>query len=37
MDIFKKQINIINENNYIYYNPVNFDNFFEKPDTEKKY
>tara|TARA_B100001179_G_scaffold183085_1_gene138537 strand:- start:121 stop:1149 length:1029 start_codon:yes stop_codon:yes gene_type:complete len=36
MDIFKKQINIINENNYIYYNPVNFDNFFEKPDAEKK-
>ena len=36
MDIFKKQINIINENNYIYYNPVNFDNFFENPDAEKK-
>ena len=36
MDIFKKQINIINENNYIYYNPINFDNFFEKPDAEKK-
>ena len=36
MDIFKKQINIINENNYIYYNPVNFDNFFEKPVDGKK-
>ena len=37
MDIFKKQINIINKNNYTYYNPMNFDNFFKNPDTEKKY
>jgi len=36
MDIFKKQINIINKNNYIYYNPINFDNFFKNPDAEKK-
>jgi peptidoglycan/xylan/chitin deacetylase (PgdA/CDA1 family) len=36
MDIFKKQINIINKNNYTYYNPMNFDNFFKNPDAEKK-
>jgi len=36
MDIFKKQINIINENKYSYYNPKNFDNFFENPTEEKK-
>ena len=36
MDIFEKQINIINENNYIYFNPENFGTFFEKPNTEKK-
>ena len=36
MDIFKKQINIINKNNYTYYNPINFDNFFKEPNPEKK-
>jgi len=36
MDIFKKQINKINENNYGYYNPLNFNTFFEKPNSEKK-
>ena len=36
MDIFEKQINIINENNYTYYNPINFDNFFNEPDSKKK-
>ncbi len=37
MDVFTKQINIINENNYYYYNPKNFDFFFKKPDKKKKY
>ena len=37
MDIFKKQIEVINENNYIYFNPKDIDNFFEKPDAKKKY
>ena len=36
MDVFTKQINIINENNYYYYNPKNFDFFFKKPDKKKK-
>ena len=36
MDVFKKQINIINKNNYTYYNPINFDNFFKEPNSEKK-
>ena len=36
MDVFEKQINLINENNYSYYNPKNFDNFLENPITEKK-
>ena len=36
MDIFKKQINIINEGNYSYYNPINFENFFNNPNEEKK-
>jgi len=36
MDIFKKQIEIINENNYVYFNPKNIDNFFKKPDSKKK-
>ena len=36
MDVFKKQINIINENKYSYYNPKNFDNFFKNPTEEKK-
>jgi len=36
MDVFDKQINIINENNYNYYNPKNFDIFFKNPDREKK-
>jgi len=36
MDVFTKQINIINENNYYYYNPKNFDIFFKKPDKKKK-
>ena len=37
MDIFIKQISIINENNYSYYNPKNFDIFFTNPDKKKKY
>ncbi len=36
MDIFIKQISIINENNYSYYNPKNFDVFFKNPDKKKK-
>ena len=36
MDIFIKQISIINENNYNYYNPKNFDIFFKNPDKKKK-
>ena len=36
MDIFKKQINIINNSNYSFYNPINFENFFQKPNGEKK-
>ena len=36
MDVFKKQIEIINKNNYNFYNPSNFDNFFKKPDKETK-
>ena len=36
MDIFKKQIEVIKKGNYTFYNPVNFDNFFEKPDSKKK-
>ena len=36
MDIFRKQIEVINENNYIYFNPKDIDNFFEKPDAKKK-
>ena len=36
MDIFIKQITIINENNYNYYNPKNFDIFFKNPDKKKK-
>ncbi len=36
MDIFKKQIGIINENNYVHFNPKDIDNFFKKPDLEKK-
>ena len=36
MDIFRKQIEVINENNYIYFNPKDIDNFFENPDSKKK-
>ncbi len=36
MEVFEKQINIINESNYSYYNPKNFDIFFEEPNKEKK-
>ena len=36
MDIFIKQISIINENNYNYYNPKNFDIFFNNSDKKKK-
>ena len=36
MDIFIKQISIINENNYNYYDPKNFDIFFKNPDKKKK-
>ena len=36
MDIFIKQISIINENNYNYYNPKNFDIFFNDFDEKKK-
>ena len=36
MDIFIKQISIINENNYNYYNPKNFDIFFNNSDEKKK-
>tara|TARA_Y100000590_G_scaffold341933_1_gene390273 strand:- start:415 stop:1443 length:1029 start_codon:yes stop_codon:yes gene_type:complete len=36
MEVFEKQINIINESNYSYYNPKNFDIFFEGPNKEKK-
>ena len=36
MDIFKKQIKIISDNNYGYYNPINFKGFFETPNEEKK-
>ena len=37
MDIFIKQISIINENNYNYYNPKNFDIFLIIPMKKKKY
>ena len=36
MNIFQKQINMINNNNYSYYNPKNFENFFDNPSKEKK-
>ena len=36
IDVFKKHIKIIKENNYTFYNPKNFDIFFEKPKLEKK-
>jgi len=36
MEIFKKQMNIIKENNYTFYNLRDFDIFFEKPQSEKK-
>ena len=36
IDIFKKQIEKINDNSYTFYNPKNIDNFFKKPNTEKK-
>ena len=36
MDVFTEQIGIINKNNYTYYNPKNFDIFFNKPDEKKK-
>jgi len=36
MDIFKKQINIINQSNYNYYNLIDFENFFKSPSLEKK-
>ncbi len=36
MDIFKKQVEIINERNYNFYNLNNFENFFENPNEEKK-
>ena len=36
INIFKKQMDIIRKNNYTFYNLKNFDNFFKKPDVEKK-
>jgi len=36
IDIFKKQIEKINEYNYTFYNPKNIDNFFKQPNAEKK-
>jgi len=36
MDVFKKQIEIINERNYDFYNLNNFENFFLNPSKEKK-
>ncbi len=36
MDIFKKQIEIINNKNYEYENPKNFDLKFKKPKSKKK-
>ena len=36
IDIFKKQIEKISDNNYTFYNPINIDNFFKEPNSEKK-
>ena len=36
MEIFKKQIQIINDNNFEFYNPKNFDLDFNKPKLDKK-
>ena len=36
MEVFKKQIEIINEKNYDFYNLNNFENFFLNPSKEKK-
>ena len=36
MDIFKKQMQIISEKNYVFENPRNFDIEFKKPKKEKK-
>ena len=35
MDIFKRQIDIIKNNNFKFYNPDKFDIEFNKPKTEK--
>ena len=36
MNIFKEQINVIEKGSYSYFNPNNFDNFFNNPNEEKK-
>ena len=36
MDIFKKQMDIINDNNYTFYNPNEFAKNFDKPKKDKK-
>ena len=36
MDVFKKQIDTINESNYNYFNLNDFESFFKKPSLEKK-
>ena len=36
MDVFKKQIDTINESNYNYFNLDDFESFFKKPSLEKK-
>ena len=36
MDVFTEQIDIINKNNYNYYNPKNFNIFFNKLNKKKK-
>ena len=36
MDIFKSQIEIIKNNNFEFYNPLNFEKEFNKPKSEKK-
>ncbi len=37
MDIFKSQIEIINNNNFKFYNPDKFDEEFNKPKTKKRF
>ena len=36
MDIFKKQVEIINTNDFKFYNPIKFEKEFNIPKSEKK-